>query len=121
MKEFFMKKFARGLLLGSLVGAVTGLLTAPKKGKQTQADLKRTADELSGQVAEMAETVSAEVKKQVKQHQPKIDQAKKAIGEAYEAAVQEADRVAAATEAELTAEVKEAGDGPKKKASKRSK
>lgn len=38
-------KFALGALFGAAVGMVAGILTAPKSGKETRADLKVKADE----------------------------------------------------------------------------
>lgn len=38
-------KFALGALLGAAVGVAAGILTAPKSGKETRADLKAKADE----------------------------------------------------------------------------
>lgn len=37
-------KFALGAIIGTAVGAVVGILTAPKSGKETRADLKAKAD-----------------------------------------------------------------------------
>jgi len=39
-------KFALGALFGAAAGIVAGMLTAPKAGKETRADLKEKADEL---------------------------------------------------------------------------
>lgn len=38
-------KFALGALFGAAIGMVAGILTAPKSGKETRADLKVKADE----------------------------------------------------------------------------
>jgi len=38
-------KFFLGALIGGAVGAVAGLLTAPKSGKETRADIKKKADD----------------------------------------------------------------------------
>ncbi len=39
-------KFAVGTIFGAVVGLVAGVLTAPKSGKETRADLKSKAEEL---------------------------------------------------------------------------
>jgi len=38
-------KFGFGLVLGAVAGVVAGLLTAPKSGKETRAELKRKKDD----------------------------------------------------------------------------
>lgn len=38
-------KFALGALLGAAIGVAAGMLTAPKSGKETRAELKVKADE----------------------------------------------------------------------------
>lgn len=42
------KKFGVGVLLGAAAGLVTGLLTAPKSGKETRQDIKNKAGEWRG-------------------------------------------------------------------------
>lgn len=39
-------KFALGALFGAAAGLVTGILTAPKSGKETRSDLKKKAKEI---------------------------------------------------------------------------
>ena len=39
-------KFALGAILGMAAGVVAGILTAPKSGKETRADLKAKADQM---------------------------------------------------------------------------
>lgn len=43
------RKFAIGALIGTVAGFVTGILTAPKSGKETRKDLADKADELKDQ------------------------------------------------------------------------
>lgn len=42
------KKFGLGILLGAVAGVVTGLLTAPKSGKETREDIKNKAKDVKG-------------------------------------------------------------------------
>ncbi|HSW77649.1 MAG TPA: YtxH domain-containing protein [Candidatus Chromulinivoraceae bacterium] len=51
-------KFALGAIIGAAAGIVAGLLTAPKSGKETRADIKDKATELK----ESAARKSAEAK-----------------------------------------------------------
>ncbi len=50
-------KFFGGLMLGATIGALTGLLVAPRTGKQTRQLLKKSADALP----ELAEDLSTSV------------------------------------------------------------
>ena len=52
-------KFALGALIGATAGLVAGLLTAPKSGKDTRADLKAKADELKADVDKKAADLKA--------------------------------------------------------------
>lgn len=49
--------FVGGMLLGAAVGAITGLLTAPRSGRETRQFLKKSADALP----ELAEDLSSSV------------------------------------------------------------
>jgi len=39
-------KFALGAVIGAAAGVIAGILTAPKSGKETRADIKAKAEEL---------------------------------------------------------------------------
>jgi len=49
------KKVAIGTAIGLTVGAVAGVLLAPKAGKETRDDLAKTIDELPGKVKEFSD------------------------------------------------------------------
>ena len=44
--------FFKGLVFGSLIGAIIGILYAPKKGRETREELTRRADELISRAKE---------------------------------------------------------------------
>ena len=44
-------KFALGALFGAAAGFVAGILTAPKSGKETREDIKRTASDVKGKAS----------------------------------------------------------------------
>jgi gas vesicle protein len=48
-------KFVVGALIGAAAGLVAGLLTAPKSGKETRADIKEKAAELKSEAAKRGE------------------------------------------------------------------
>lgn len=45
-------KFALGVLIGAAAGAIVGILTAPKSGKETREDIRRKASEVKDITAE---------------------------------------------------------------------
>jgi gas vesicle protein len=47
-------KFALGALIGTAAGVVAGLLTAPRSGKETRADIKGKAAELKQKAVKQA-------------------------------------------------------------------
>jgi gas vesicle protein len=49
--------FLGGLLLGTAIGAVTGLLVAPRTGRETRQFLRKSADALPELVEDLATTV----------------------------------------------------------------
>ena len=68
------RRFGLGLIVGAIAGVVTGLLTAPKSGKETRADLQKKAQkarsDAEGKVADTkqkAEGVVGEVKEKVEE------------------------------------------------------
>lgn len=50
-----------GIGIGVLVGAVAGLLLAPKSGEETRDDLTKTLGDLSDKVTELGRTVGTKV------------------------------------------------------------
>ena len=60
-------KFFLGALIGGAVGAVAGLLTAPKSGKETRADIKKKAGETADWTKEKAGEVKKVADKKIKQ------------------------------------------------------
>lgn len=50
-------KFALGTIIGAAVGLVAGILTAPKSGKETRAELKMKGEVLKSDAAKKAEQV----------------------------------------------------------------
>lgn len=50
-------KFALGALIGAAAGIIAGVLTAPKSGKETRADIRDKADELKGEAAKRVDEV----------------------------------------------------------------
>ena len=65
-KSSAAEKFAIGAAIAGLVGFVVGLLTAPKPGKQTRKDLKKTAEKGADEVEKQLKELHAELGKVLK-------------------------------------------------------
>ncbi len=63
-----------GIGIGVLVGAVAGLLLAPKSGVETREDLSRSMGDLSDKVSELGRTVSAKVSNAVERTRAQVVQ-----------------------------------------------
>lgn len=59
-------KFALGALFGAAVGVIAGVLTAPKSGKETRADLKKKANEVADKAVNTADSVRSRADTAVK-------------------------------------------------------
>ena len=88
-----MKKgrFSLGLLVGAAIGAIAGLLTAPKSGKETRQDIKRKAGDIKqnvegkiadakGKVQHVADDISEQVGQQVEHIKEGVEVIKGAEG-----------------------------------------
>ena len=89
-----------GLLVGSLAGAVTMLLLAPKSGKDTRMQIKEKGIELRDRTTEMVEDTMAQVRsnanKMVADGRDKMDELKH---QGQELAVEQLERVSEAAQA----------------------
>jgi gas vesicle protein len=63
-----------GIGIGVLVGAVAGLLLAPKSGEETRDDLGKSINELSDKVTELGRTVSNKVTSAVERKRAQMAQ-----------------------------------------------
>lgn len=52
-----IKKFAKGLLVGSVVGGGLGLLLAPKKGKETRQSVVDSVDETTQMTTDLTKSI----------------------------------------------------------------
>ncbi len=63
-----------GIGIGVLVGAVAGLLLAPKSGEETRDDLSKTLGDLSDKVTELGRTVGTKVTSAVERTRAQVVQ-----------------------------------------------
>ncbi len=73
------KKVAAGVTFGALMGAVAGLLFAPKSGKETRADIKTGAELGAEKAREAAHKATDIAKEKVDLAKHKADEFKKNI------------------------------------------
>jgi len=50
-------KFAAGTIFGAIIGLAAGILTAPKSGKETRADLKLKAEDMKNKATDVMDDV----------------------------------------------------------------
>jgi len=65
--------FMKGILLGGVIGAVIGILYAPKSGRETREDINRKAEEL---LTKAREEYEATLKKSSKAYEAAVKQLK---------------------------------------------
>jgi len=60
-KENAGKKLALGAIIGVVAGFITGILTAPKSGKETRQDIKKTANNVKIEAEKKLKELSSEL------------------------------------------------------------
>ena len=68
-------KLALGALVGAAAGFVTGILTAPKSGKETRADLKQKAEEVKSKAEKTVNDTRKTVEKTVDDYRDRVSRA----------------------------------------------
>jgi len=66
-KENTGRKMAISAMIAGAVGYVTGILTAPKSGKETRKDIANEAGELKGTAEEQLSKINEELKELIKE------------------------------------------------------
>jgi gas vesicle protein len=108
-----MGKFSRGLFIGGVVGAVTGLLSAPGDGKKNRKVASAKLEDLSAQATVIAKRAGVEAEKGLEKARPTLEKTEKALEEAIKAGKSEAKEAKTKEEAALRRKVDEAGKGDK--------
>ena len=65
MPEQAKKSFLKGAVLGAIGGAISGILLAPKSGKQTREDIKKLAEDLGDKAEEVYSNAQKELKTKI--------------------------------------------------------
>jgi gas vesicle protein len=68
------KKFLKGAFLGAVAGAVSGLLLAPKSGKETRSDIKTKAVSTKDKAVDQADKAKDAVEEKAKNARRVIDE-----------------------------------------------
>ena len=87
--------FIEGLIIGGLIGAVIGILYAPKSGKETREDIARKTEELMARAREEYELA---LEKSKKAYEAAVKRLKEAEATAKEKVEEVESRVEALTE-----------------------
>jgi len=66
-------KIAIGAIVGAAAGIIAGMLTAPKSGKETRADLRDKASELKANAARRTEAAESRAEEVVNDVKAKVD------------------------------------------------
>lgn len=67
------QRFILGTIIGAAAGVVAGVLTAPKSGKETRADIKNKAMELKDEAADHADKAKTKLDETVDSVKNKFD------------------------------------------------
>lgn len=85
------KNVAVGTAIGTFIGAITGILFAPKSGKETREDIANKTKEVAGNIKEavneqmeVAKKIKGKVKDEIKQVYTDIKEKKKLLPEDLE-------------------------------------
>ncbi len=83
-----------GLLLGAAIGLVSGLLYAPKSGRETKQLIKEKAEEITGRAAEVVEKAIAHLRnrselRQILKHCVEINRLENVADDIYRSATGE--------------------------------
>ncbi len=86
-------KFALGAAVAAAAGYVTGLLTAPKSGKETRKDIKDVAVKTRTEAEKQLKKAHTELQDLISKGQEKVDTASKATKDKYQEALTQAKQV----------------------------
>lgn len=70
------KKFAIGALIGAAAGVITGLLTAPKSGKETRKDIKDKAGKVFAEAEKQLKSLHTELGELIERGSKQLDSQK---------------------------------------------
>ena len=81
------KRFALGTLFAAAAGYIAGILTAPKSGKETRADIKETATKSVNEAEKQLKKLHTELNKVINQAKGEADSVKGKAREEVDAAI----------------------------------
>ena len=77
--------YVKGFIIGGLIGAVLGILYAPKSGKETREEISHSAEELLKKTKAQYEEVCEKIEKLANQEKEMLIGKKEKIKKAFEA------------------------------------
>lgn len=78
----------KGIIIGGLIGAVLGILYAPKSGKETREEIRRSSEELLEKAKEQFEELSQKVEKLAGKEKELLAEKKEKVKKALDAGVE---------------------------------
>jgi len=79
-------KFAMGALIAAAAGFVAGIVTAPKAGSETRAEIKAKADKIKAEIVKKAEIATSEAQDKAEDLKDKAEDLKVRAERAVEGA-----------------------------------
>ena len=74
-------RFAVGAIIGTAAGLIAGLLTAPKSGRETRADIRQKAVDLKEDAAQKADQMRSRTKKAAGDIKDDLDELKDRVAD----------------------------------------
>jgi gas vesicle protein len=83
-----MEDCVKGFIIGGLIGAVLGILYAPKSGKETREEIRRSSEELVGKAKAQFEELTGKMEELAYREKEMLVEKKEKVKKALDAGVE---------------------------------